>query len=70
MRRGKYDEEYLQYLRALLEGMKEYGLVAYVVSHFLIRCAGGRGANIQAVHQDVWSRYCGGVRLSRSLVEA
>ncbi|WVQ85927.1 hypothetical protein IAT38_008095 [Cryptococcus sp. DSM 104549] len=40
---GKYDEEYLAYLRALLESMEPHGLVAYV-----------------AIHQDVWSRYCGG----------
>ena len=30
--RGKYDEEYLQYLRALLQSMREHGLVAYIVS--------------------------------------
>lgn len=35
MQRGKYDEEYLQYLRALLKSMDEYGLVAYVVRAFV-----------------------------------
>ena len=70
MRRGKYDEEYLQYLRELLEGMKEYGLVAYVVSQTSGAGLFERKAHIQAVHQDVWSRYCGGVRLSRLLAEA
>ncbi|OWZ36538.1 cytoplasmic protein [Cryptococcus neoformans AD2-60a] len=41
--RGVYDEDYLAYLRALLQSMEPYGLVAYI-----------------ALHQDVWSRYCGG----------
>nr|ODN96011.1 cytoplasmic protein [Cryptococcus depauperatus CBS 7855] len=40
---GIYDEDYLAYLRALLESMKPFKLVAYI-----------------AIHQDVWSRYCGG----------
>ena len=29
---GQYDQEYLSYLRALLESMGKAGLVAYVVS--------------------------------------
>jgi len=29
---GQYDQEYLNYLRALLESMGKAGLVAYVVS--------------------------------------
>jgi hypothetical protein len=29
---GQYDQEYLDYLRALLEGLSKHGLVAYVVS--------------------------------------
>jgi hypothetical protein len=61
--RGKYDEEYLQYLRKLLESMAEYGLVAYVVSpHPAQRTEEVTALKVQAVHQDVWSRYCGGVR--------
>jgi hypothetical protein len=31
---GQYDQEYLDYLRALLEGMSKHGLVAYVVSDY------------------------------------
>ena len=31
---GQYDQEYLDYLRALLESMGKAGLVAYVVSYF------------------------------------
>ncbi len=30
-RSGIYDQEYLDYLRALVESMREYGIVAYVV---------------------------------------
>jgi len=30
--RGQYDDEYLQYLAALLESAKEYGIGCYVVS--------------------------------------
>ncbi|CAD6570060.1 MAG: hypothetical protein TREMPRED_005575 [Tremellales sp. Tagirdzhanova-0007] len=40
---GMYDQEYLNYLRALLLSMTEYGIVAYI-----------------GIHQDVFSRYCGG----------
>jgi hypothetical protein len=29
---GEYDEDYLTYLRALLEGMTQAGLICYVVS--------------------------------------
>lgn len=29
--RGVYDEDYLAYLRALLQSMEPYGLVAYIV---------------------------------------
>jgi hypothetical protein len=29
---GLYDQEYLDYLRALLQSMQKHGLVAYVVS--------------------------------------
>jgi hypothetical protein len=32
---GQYDQEYLNYLRALLESMGKAGLVAYVVSRRL-----------------------------------
>ena len=32
MSSGQYDQEYLDYLRALLESMGKAGLVAYVVS--------------------------------------
>ena len=32
MSSGQYDQEYLSYLRALLESMGKAGLVAYVVS--------------------------------------
>ena len=32
MNSGQYDQEYLKYLRALLESMGKAGLVAYVVS--------------------------------------
>jgi hypothetical protein len=32
MNSGQYDQEYLDYLRALLESMGKAGLVAYVVS--------------------------------------
>jgi len=31
---AQYDQEYLDYLRALLESMGKAGLVAYVVSYF------------------------------------
>lgn len=34
--RGVYDEDYLAYLRALLQSMEPYGLVAYIVG--AIRC--------------------------------
>lgn len=33
---GIYDEDYLEYLRALLESMTEYGIVAYVVSYLFV----------------------------------
>lgn len=33
---GKYDQEYLDYLRALLKGMSEYGIVAYIVCRFTV----------------------------------
>jgi hypothetical protein len=47
--RGQYDRDYLTYLRALLQGMTEAGLVGYVVSlgvlgFFLFLC-GGLGVN-------------------------
>jgi len=32
MNSGQYDQEYLKYLRTLLESMGKAGLVAYVVS--------------------------------------
>jgi len=36
---GQYDQEYLDYLRAVLESMGKAGLVAYVVIwSFLVRC--------------------------------
>ncbi|KAJ3558217.1 hypothetical protein NM688_g1061 [Phlebia brevispora] len=40
---GVYDTSYLQYLRALLSLLPQYGMTAFV-----------------SLHQDVWSRYCGG----------
>jgi hypothetical protein len=33
---GQYDQEYLDYLRALLESMGKAGLVAYVVSCLIL----------------------------------
>ncbi len=33
-RSGVYDEEYLTYLRALLQSMTDHGLLAYVVSKY------------------------------------
>ncbi|OCF33707.1 cytoplasmic protein [Kwoniella heveanensis BCC8398] len=43
---GIYDEEYLAYLRALLQSMEKHGLVAYVAIHQDIwsRYSGGSGA--------------------------
>jgi hypothetical protein len=37
MSSGQYDQEYLDYLRALLESMGKAGLVAYVVSYLHTR---------------------------------
>lgn len=36
IRSGQYDQEYLDYLRALLESMGKAGLVAYVVSFYFL----------------------------------
>jgi hypothetical protein len=38
MNSGQYDQEYLNYLRALLESMGKAGLVAYVVSCLHFAC--------------------------------
>ncbi|WVR08558.1 hypothetical protein IAU60_005613 [Kwoniella sp. DSM 27419] len=43
---GQYDQEYLDYLRALLQSMEKHGLVAYVALHQDVwsRYSGGSGA--------------------------
>nr|XP_019008152.1 cytoplasmic protein [Kwoniella pini CBS 10737]OCF46933.1 cytoplasmic protein [Kwoniella pini CBS 10737] len=43
---GIYDEEYLEYLKKLLESLKKYGLVAYIAIHQDVwsRYSGGSGA--------------------------
>jgi hypothetical protein len=38
MTSGQYDQQYLDYLRALLESMGKAGLVAYVVSSLFLAC--------------------------------
>lgn len=66
--RGKYDQEYLDYLRELLTTMHEEGIAAYVVRllsllfYWSERVRPPRvRADFQVIHQDVFSRYCGGV---------
>lgn len=56
---GKYDEEYIDYLRKLLEMMPTYGIKCFVCAHQDVwsRFSGGSGAPgwVSAAYDNAWS---------------
>lgn len=72
--RGKYNLEYLEYIRALLSILPQFGLVAFVSLHQDVwsRYSGGSGAPAWTLHlagfdlgkigEECGAAYLGGVR--------